>query len=284
MKTVKLTNGKSVPALGLGTWRMGEVARSKVAEVAAIRSAIELGYRLFDSAEMYGEGGAETVLGLAVNDALRAGDVSREQLFIVSKVYPHNASRTGTLAACERSCKRLGLEHIDLYLLHWPGSQPLADTVAAFEGLRAQGRIRDWGVSNFDTDEMASLWSLKPGSACAANQVYYSLAKRGIEFDLLPWQREHKIPTMAYCPIDQGTLAKSAALRPLAQALNATPAQVALAWLVQRGDVIAIPKAVQMQHLRDNFAAASLNLDAAALDAIDKLFAPPRRKVGLAMS
>ena len=284
MKTVKLTHGKAVPALGLGTWRMGEAARSKAAEVAAVRSAIELGYRLFDTAEMYGEGGAETVLGTALNDALRAGEVSREQVFIVSKVYPHNASRAGTLAACERSLKRLGLEHIDLYLLHWPGSQPLADTVAGFETLRAQGRIRDWGVSNFDTDEMTALWSLKSGSACAANQVYYSLAKRGIEFDLLPWQREHKIPTMAYCPIDQGTLAKSAALRPLAQALNATAAQVALAWLVQRGDVIAIPKAVQMQHLRDNFAAASLNLDAAALDAIDKLFAPPRRKVGLAMS
>ena len=156
--------------------------------------------------------------------------------------------------------------------------------MAGFETLRAQGRIRDWGVSNFDTDEMAALWSLKQGSACAANQVYYSMAKRGIEFDLLPWQREHQVPTMAYCPIDQGTLAKSAALRPLAEALHATPAQVALAWLVSRGDVIAIPKAVQAQHLRDNFAAAALPLDASALETIDKLFAPPRRKVALAMS
>ena len=284
MKTVNLTNGKAVPALGLGTWRMGEAARSKAEEVAAIRSAIELGYRLFDTAEMYGEGGAETVLGAALNDALRAGEVSREQLFIVSKVYPHNASRAGTLAACERSLKRLGLEYIDLYLLHWPGSHPLADTVAGFESLRAQGRICDWGVSNFDTDEMASLWSLKHGSACAANQVYYSMAKRGIEFDLLPWQRERKVPTMAYCPIDQGTLAKSAALRPLAESLHAPPAQIALAWLVSRGDVIAIPKAVQAQHLRDNFAAAALTLDAPALETIDKLFAPPRRKVALAMS
>jgi diketogulonate reductase-like aldo/keto reductase len=284
MKTVNLTSGKCVPALGLGTWRMGEAARSKAAEVAAIRSAIEIGYRLFDTAEMYGEGGAETVLGTALNDALRAGEVKREQLFIVSKVYPHNASRAGTVAACERSLRRLGLAHIDLYLLHWPGSHPLADTVAAFETLRAQGRISDWGVSNFDVDEMAALWPVKHGSACAANQVYYSLAKRGIEFDLLPWQREHQVPTMAYCPIDQGTLAKSAALRPLAETLHATPAQVALAWLVSRGDVIAIPKAVQAPHLRDNFAAASLELDAAALEAIDKLFAPPRRKVALAMS
>ena len=284
MKTVFLSNGKAVPALGLGTWHMGEAARSKAAEIAAVRSAIELGYRLFDTAEMYGEGGAETVLGVAVNDALRAGEVSREQLCIVSKVYPHNASRTGTVAACERSLERLGLDYINLYLLHWPGSHPLADTVAAFESLRAQGRIRDWGVSNFDTDEMAALWALKQGSACAANQVYYSMAKRGIEFDLLPWQREHKLPTMAYCPIDQGTLAKSAALRPLAEALHATPAQVALAWLVSRGDVIAIPKAVQAQHLRDNFAAASLELDASALETIDKLFPPPRRKVALAMS
>ena len=284
VKNVKLGGGQAVPAIGLGTWRMGESARSKAAEVAAIRSAIGLGYRLFDSAEMYGEGGAETVLGLAVNDALRAGDVSREQLFIVTKVYPHNASRSGTRAACERSLKRLDLGFIDLYLLHWPGSHPLADTVAGFEGLRAQGQIRHWGVSNFDADDMVSLWALPGGTACAANQVYYSLAKRGIEFDLLPWQRRHGVATMAYCPIDQGTLAKSDALRPLAEALHATPAQIGLAWLISRGDVIAIPKAVQAQHQRDNLAAASLQLDAPALAQLDKLFAPPRRKVPLAMS
>jgi diketogulonate reductase-like aldo/keto reductase len=283
MKTVTLPGGEAVPALGLGTWHMGETARTQAMEVAAVRLAIEIGYRLFDSAEMYGEGGAETVLGRALNDALRDGAVTRDELFIVSKVYPHNASRTGTVAACERSCKRLGLDHIDLYLLHWPGSHPLEQTVAAFEVLRAQGRIRHWGVSNFDTAEMTALWSLRDAKHCAANQVYYSLSARGIEFDLLPWQRKQRIATMAYCPIDQGALARSSALLPIATRLSATPAQVALAWLVSRGDVIALPKAVQERHLRDNFAAASLELDPGALAELDTLFGAPRRKVRLAM-
>ena len=223
------------------------------------------------------------MLGEAVNDALRSGAVAREQLFIVSKVYPHNASRTGTAAACERSLKRLGLDHIDLYLLHWPGSHPLAQTVAAFEALRAQGRIRHWGVSNFDVGEMTALWESADGKHCAANQVYYSLSARGIEFDLLPWQRKQRVATMAYCPIDQGALARSAALQPIAARLDATAAQVALAWLVSRGDTIALPKAVQERHLRDNFAAASIELDAATLAELDKAFAAPRRKVPLAM-
>ena len=283
MKTVTLSGGEVLPALGLGTWHMGEAADSKPAEVAAVRLAIEMGYRLFDTAEMYGEGGAETVLGEAVNDALRSGAVTREQLFIVSKVYPHNASRAGTAAACERSLKRLRLEHIDLYLLHWPGSYPLAQTVAAFEALRSQGRIHHWGVSNFDTGEMSALWALRDGKNCAANQVYYSLSARGIEFDLLPWQRKQRVATMAYCPIDQGALARSSALQPMATRLGATSAQVALAWLVSRGDVIALPKAVQERHLRENFAAASLELDAQALAELDKIFGPPRRKVPLAM-
>ena len=281
---VKLASGEAVPALGLGTWRLGESARVQRAEVAAVRLAIELGYRLFDSAEMYGEGGAESVLGRAVHDAVRAGDVKREQLFIVSKVYPHNASRVGTFEACERSLARLGVEAIDLYLLHWRGSHPLAETVSAFEELRARGRIRHWGVSNFDTADMAELHALQAGKQCAVNQVYYSLAQRGIEFDLLPWQRKQRIPTMAYCPIDQGTLAQSAALKPLASRLKATPAQIALAWLMDRGDVIAIPKAVQQRHLRDNFESTSIELDAATRAELDTLFAPPRRKRALAMS
>ena len=284
MRTLKLSTGEVLPALGLGTWRMGEATRARRAELAALRLAIELGYRLFDTAEMYGEGGAESVLGVALGDALRAGDVKREQLFIVSKVYPHNASRSGTVEACERSLARLGVESLDLYLLHWPGSHPLVETVSAFENLRARGRIRHWGVSNFDTDDMAELWAVNAGANCVANQVYYSLAQRGIEFDLVPWQRKHRVATMAYCPIDQGTLAQSTALQPLARRLNATPAQVALAWLASRGDVIAIPKAVQERHLRDNFAAASLALDKAALAELDALFAPPRRKQALTMS
>jgi len=283
MRKVRLPNGIDVPALGLGTWRMGESSRARRSEVAAIRRAIELGYRLFDTAEMYGEGGAEEALGEALADALRAGDVARDELFIVSKVYPHNASRTGTQAACERSLKRLRLDHVDLYLLHWRGAHALTETIAGFETLRGQGRIAQWGVSNFDADDMAELWAIGDGSDCAANQVYYSLSERGIEFDLLPWQREHAVALMAYCPIDQGTLARAKALQPLAQRFGATPAQLALAWLQAQG-VIAIPKAVQEQHLRDNLAAASLQLDADAMHALDTLFPPPKKKRPLAMT
>lgn len=283
MRKVALPGGAEVPSLGLGTWRMGESARARRSEVAVIRRAIELGYRLFDTAEMYGEGGAEEVLGEALADALRAGDVTRDELFIVSKVYPHNASRAGTLAACERSLERLTLERIDLYLLHWRGAHALADTVAGFEHLQGRGHIAQWGVSNLDADDMDELWAVPHGAHCAANQVYYSLSERGIEFDLLPWQRERGVALMAYCPIDQGTLSRAQALQPLAQRLGATPAQVALAWLQAQG-VIAIPKAVQEQHLRDNLAAASLQLDAAALSELDALFPPPREKRPLAMT
>ena len=283
MRKLRLPGGAQVPALGLGTWRMGESTRARHGEVTAIRRAVELGYRLFDTAEMYGEGGAEEVLGGALADAMRAGEVARDELFIVSKVYPHNASRAGTLAACERSRKRLQLDRIDLYLLHWRGTHVLADTVDGFERLETQGRIGQWGVSNFDTDDMAELWAMAQGTHCAANQVYYSLSERGIEFDLLPWQREHGVALMAYCPIDQGTLARAKTLQPLAQRLDATPAQLALAWLLSR-DVIAIPKAVQEPHLRDNLAAASLRLDVAALAELDTLFPPPRQKLPLAMT
>ena len=283
MRKVRLPGGFEVPALGLGTWRMGESSRARRGEVAAIRRAVELGYRLFDTAEMYGEGGAEEVLGEALADAMRAGDVARDELVIVSKVYPHTASRAGTQSACERSLRRLRLDHIDLYLLHWRGAHPLTETVAGFERLCSQGRIAQWGVSNLDTDDMGELWAVPQGAHCAADQVYYSLSERGIEFDLLPWLRELGVALMAYCPIDQGTLARAKALQPLAQRLNASPAQVALAWLQAHG-VIAIPKAVQDQHLRDNLAAASLQLDAAALSELDTLFPPPRSKRPLAMT
>jgi diketogulonate reductase-like aldo/keto reductase len=251
--------------------------------VKAVRQAIALGLRLFDTAEMYGEGGAEEVLGLALGEALRAGDVKREELTIVSKVYPHNASLKGLPQACERSLQRLGLERLDLYLLHWSGSHPLRDTVAAFEALQARGRITYWGVSNFDLDEMKALWRVPGGQACAVNQVYYSLSQRGIEFDLVPWQRERKLPLMAYCPIDQGALALEPGLQPIAQRLGATPAQLALAWLLQRGDVIAIPKAVREAHLRENAAAADIALDEAALGELDALFPPPDSRQPLAI-
>ena len=283
MRTVPLPNGTALPALGLGTWHTGESQRSRAAEVKAVRLAIELGVRLFDTAEMYGEGGAEEVLGQALAEALRAGDVRREELAIVSKVYPHNASLKGLPQACERSLQRLRLERIDLYLLHWPGSHPLRDTVAAFEALQARGRITHWGVSNFDTDDMKALWQVPGGEACAVNQVYYSLSQRGIEFDLVPWQRAHRVPLMAYCPIDQGALALEPELKSLAQRVGATPAQLALAWLLQRGDVIAIPKAVREAHLRENVAAATIELDAATLAELDALFPPPQGKEALAI-
>jgi diketogulonate reductase-like aldo/keto reductase len=278
--TVALPGGETVPALGLGTWRMGESARSRRAEVEALRLGLELGYRLIDTAEMYGEGGAEEVVG----EALAQGAVRRDEVFIVSKVYPHNAGRQDAVAACERSLRRLGTDRIDLYLLHWRGPTPLAETVPAFEQLRAQGRIRHWGVSNFDVDDLDELWSVADGQRCAANQVYYSAGERGIEFDLLPWQRRHRVPTMAYCPIGQGALARSEPLQAIARERGCTPAQLALAWVLRQPDVIAIPKAVQAAHLRDNLAAASMVLSAAELAKIDAAFAPPRRKQGLAMS
>ena len=283
MDHLALPSGTAVPTLGLGTWRMGESSASRRAEVAAIRLAIDLGYRLFDTAEMYGEGGAEEVLGQAIAEALRAGDVRREELFIVSKVYPHNASYTGTGTACERSLQRLGLDHVDLYLLHWPGSHPLHDTVEAFGRLQAQGRIREWGVSNFDAAGMAALWRLDGGAACATNQVYYALSERGVEFELLPRLRERQLPLMAYCPLAQGELAAHPGLQSLAEPLGVTPTQLALAWMLHQPGVIAIPKAVREAHLRENLAAADLKLGAADLAALDRLFPPPQRKTSLAM-
>lgn len=263
---------------------MGEATRSRRAEVAAVRQAIEMGYRLIDSAEMYGDGGAEEVVGAALAEALRAGDVRRDELVIVSKVLPSNASRRGTLQACDRSRHRLGLDRIDLYLLHWQGSHPLRDTVAAFEDLQAAGAITHWGVSNFDLASMQRLFALPGGERCAANQVYYSLGERGIDFDLKPWQRARGLPLMAYSPIDQGAIARDARLAALARPLGLSAAQLALAWTLRDGGVIAIPKAVREAHLRDNLAAGAVALDNATRAALDALFAPPRGPSPLAMT
>ena len=283
MNTVALPDGTELPSIGLGTWKMGESARTRAAEVAAVRLAIEIGYRVIDTAEMYGDGGAEEVVGEAVGAALRAGTITRDQLFIVSKVYPHNANRAGLASACGRSLLRLGLDHIDLYLLHWPGPHPLQETVAAFEALQAAGRIRRWGVSNFDADEMRDLAVVPGGAACAANQVYYSLSARGAEFDLLPWQRERTVPLMAYCPLDQGGLADDAVLRSAGERHGASASQVALAFLLAQPGVMAIPKAVREPHLRENFDATRLRLGADDLAAIERRFPAPRRKLPLAM-
>jgi len=285
MKTVTFPDGETRPALGLGTWRMGESGARRRDEVAAVRSAIEMGYCVIDTAEMYGEGEAESIVGEAVAAALRAGSVTREQLFIVSKVYPHNASRDGTPAACERSRRRLGLDTIDLYLLHWRGQHPLAETVGAFEALRAGGQIRHWGVSNLDREDMDELDALQDGARCAANQVYFSLSERGAGFDLLPWLQHRGVPLMAYCPIDQGRLARDKGLAEIgARHGGASAAQVALAWLLAQPGVMVIPKAVREAHLRENLAALDLELTRDDLISIDAHFPPPRRRAPLAMS
>ncbi len=281
--TVVLPDGSRFPALGLGTWHMGERARTRADEVAAVRLALELGYRLIDTAEMYGEGGAEQVVGAALTSACADGIVRREDVTIVTKVYPHNASRSGVVAACDRSLARLGLDHVELYLLHWQGQHPLAETVAGFERLVDAGKIRRWGVSNFDRDAMRALRRVRGGDACAANQVYYSASERGIEFDLLPWQREHGIPTMAYCPIDQGALAQSPVFATIGARHGATAAQVALAWLLRQPDVIAIPKAVREAHLRENLDATRVRLDSQDFAEIDAAFPPPVEGSPLAM-
>jgi diketogulonate reductase-like aldo/keto reductase len=283
MHTLDFPDGRAWPALVLGTWRLGESAAARATEVASVRRAIELGFRVVDTAEMYGEGGAETVVGQAIAQALRAGDVRRDELLIVSKVYPHNASRSGTPAACDRSRKRLGLDCIDLYLLHWRGSHPLAETVGAFEALQSRGHIGRWGVSNFDTDDLGELRRVTGGTGCAANQVFYALSERGIEFDLLPWQRRHAMPLMAYCPIDQGKLARHTGLQAIGERHGASAAQVALAWVLAQPGVMAIPKALREVHLRENLAAASLVLTDADRAEIEALFPPPRQRGVLAM-
>lgn len=277
MKQVLLPSGEAVPALGVGTWRMGETKSARAAEVAALKLGIDLGMSLIDTAEMYGEGGAEQVVAEAV-----AGQ--RDRVFIVSKIYPHNASRKGAIAACERSLKRLATDRIDLYLLHWRGSIPLAETVAAFETLRQSGKIRYWGVSNFDIHDMQELSTLEAGKETAANQVLYNLIHRGIEWDLLPWCRERAIPIMAYSPIEQGKLARDKTLMRIAARYRVSASSVALAWLLRHDDVIVIPKAVTAEHMRENLAALTLRLSAEDQSELDQAFPPPRKAMPLAMN
>ncbi len=276
MKTVRLPSGEQVPALGQGTWHMGEATKRRDHEVAALKLGLDLGMTLIDTAEMYGEGGAEEVVGAAIKGR-------RDQVFLVSKVYPHNASRQGAVAACERSLKRLKTEVLDLYLLHWQGSVPLAETIEAFEALRHAGKIRHWGVSNFDTADMTALAKTKGGQACATNQVLYNLTRRGIEWGLLPWCRRHTMAVMAYTPLEQGRLAGKPALRAVAERHRVKPLQVALAWVLQQDGVIAIPKATDPAHVRDNRAAHDLALTKEDLAEIDRAFKPPARETPLEM-
>jgi len=274
IRTTALPCGEPVPVFGLGTWMMGERKERFADEVAALRLGLDLGAMLIDTAEMYAD--AELVVGEAVKGR-------RDGLFIVSKVLPSNASRAGTVAACERSLKRLGTDRIDLFLLHWRGGVPLAETVEAFEALKAAGKIRHWGVSNFDTDDMEELSALPAGGNCQSNQVLYNLTRRGIEFDLLPWSRERSMPVMAYSPIEQGALAGNRALQAVANRHGASPAQIALAWVMRGDGVIAIPKAVRPEHVRQNIAAADISLTQDDLAALDRAFAPPSRKRPLEM-
>jgi diketogulonate reductase-like aldo/keto reductase len=274
--TITLPGGLHVPTIGLGTWMMGEHKRHMPAEIDAVRHALDLGMTLIDTAEMYADGASETVVGKALKDR-------RGEAFVVSKVLPWNASLDGTIAACDRSLQRLGTDYLDLYLLHWRGEHPLADTVAALETLKASGKIRSWGVSNFDTEDMEELFSVPDGKNCAVNQVLYNLSRRGIEYDLLPWCQERHIPIMAYSPIEQGRLLQHPELIHIAKAYQATPAQVALAFLLERDNVIPIPKTVNLNRLRENRDAVDLDITDEDLDRLDAAFPPPSRKVPLEM-
>ncbi|MFO1326422.1 MAG: aldo/keto reductase [Rubrivivax sp.] len=284
-RTLAWPDGRQRPAIGLGTWRYGESAGTRRAELAALREAFEIGWRAIDTAEMYADGGAETVVGEALGDALRGG-LSRDEFFVVSKAYPQHGDRRGLQQACERSRRRLGLDRIDLYLLHWRGHVPLAETVQGMQQLQRRGWIGQWGVSNFDVDDLAELAREEGGATCATNQVWHSLGQRGVEFELLPWMRARGWPLMAYCPIDQGALAASrqAALREVADKHRATPAQVALAALLALDGVMPIPKAVCSRHLHDNWAAQFIALDADDRARLDRAFPPPQRREPLAMT
>jgi aldehyde reductase len=275
-RTVRLPSGESVPALGQGTWNIGDDPAARSEEITALRLGIDLGMTLIDTAEMYGEGLSEELVGEAV-----AG--RRDEVFVVSKVYPHNASRRGAVAACERSLKRLRTDRIDLYLLHWRGQVPLAETVAAFEALRHAGKIRHWGVSNLDLADMGELWSVPDGANAAANQLLYNLSRRAIEWDLQPWLRGRGVPVMAYSPIEQARLLRHRGLKDFAQRHGMTPAQAALAWLLRHDDVIAIPKTSHRERVKENAGALEHRLTAAQLAELDRLFAPPTRAAPLDM-
>jgi diketogulonate reductase-like aldo/keto reductase len=274
LPTVALPNGKTVPVLGQGTWHMGEAEQERDAEIGALRLGIDLGMTLVDTAEMYADGEAEKIVGEAISGR-------RGQVYLVSKVYPHNASRKGAITACERSLRRLKTDYLDLYLLHWRGSIPLGETLAAFEELRRTGKIRDFGVSNFDRSDMEQLTAASGGENTATNQALYNLRRRGIEWDLLPWCRQRGIPIMAYSPIEQGH--QFPQLRAFSERRGLTPAQVALAWVLGQEGVVAIPKARKLQHVSENRAAVDVVFTAQELAELDKLYPRPTGKTPLEM-
>lgn len=268
MKHVTLKTGEEVPALGLGTWHMGERDGRRMREIDALKAGLDLGLTLIDTAEMYGEGGAEKIVAKAM-----AG--RRDKVFLVSKVYPHNASYRGVLHACDRSLARLETDVIDLYLLHWPGSYPLAETIEGFEKLKSQGKIREWGVSNFDAVDMAGLLQTDGGEGCVVNQVLYNLGERGIEWDLLDHARLHEVATMAYSPLAQGDLMGDETLRDIAETHSVTPAAVALSWVMNQHATMTIPKAASLEHVKENAAALDVTLSREELKELDAAFPPP---------
>jgi diketogulonate reductase-like aldo/keto reductase len=276
MRSCKMPSGNEMPVFGIGTWRMGESRAKRRQELEAIRYALELDYPMIDTAEMYGDGGAEEIIGEAL-----AGHRGRRP-FIVSKVYPHNATRSGTIAACERSLKRMKLERIDLYLLHWRGGERLSETYEAFFRLREAGKIADFGVSNFDTGDMKEAATLDKGLT-GTDQVLYCLSRRGPEYDLLPWLRQRSIPLMAYSPLDQGRLLGNATLKKLAGDLRCTPAQLALAWVLAQPGVVTIPKSMTRERVKENLAAVDIKLSPDVLAELDRAFPPPTRKQALGM-
>jgi len=276
VRTTTLPSGAAVPVLGQGTWPMAEDPRLHDQEVAALRSGLDLGLTLIDTAEMYADGRAEELVGEAI-----AG--RRKEVFLVSKVLPSHATRSGTIAACERSLRRLATDRLDLYLLHWRETVPLEETIAAFESLIRSGKIRFWGVSNFDLSNMEELIELPAGDAVQTNQVLYNLTRRGIEYDLLPWCRERGLPIMAYSPIEQGRLLGHSTLRLIADQHSATPAQIALAWVLRQEGVIAIPRASKPEHAQENRAALDIQLTQNDLYMLDQAFPPPDKKVPLEM-
>ncbi len=274
--TVTLPTGEPIPKLGQGTWEMGERPNARREEIAALRAGVELGMTLIDTAEMYGDGESEKLIAEALADL-------RDDVFLVSKVYPHNGSERGVQAACERSLKRLKTDRLDLYLLHWRGGEDLEGVVAGFEKLRRDGKIRHWGVSNFDTDDLEELFDLDGGNACATNQILYNVARRGPEFDLLPWLRERGMPGMAYSPVDHARLPKNSVLDEIAAGRGMSVVQIALAWVLQQPEVFAIPKASSVAHVKANRAAADIALSADELAKIDGQFKPPKAKRSLEM-
>jgi len=276
MPSVTLPNGETMPAYGQGTWHMGEDRRRAADEETALKLGIELGVTLIDTAEMYGNGVAEGIVG-------RATAGLRDPLFIVSKVLPYNASQRGVIDACERSLKRLKTDRIDLYLLHWRGSVPLAETIAGFARLQKDGKIRHHGVSNFNTEDMQEWVGLSGGESVAANQILYNLGRRGPEFELIPWCRERAVAIMAYTPLEQGRMLGNRALKEVAARHGASGAQVALAWLLRQDGMVVIPKATQPEHVRDNRGAVDLALDADDLAALDRAFPPPKSRTSLGM-